>query len=182
MGQWWLLAVVGALAVGLIIAGRGPPDPGPEVVDHVDLAAYTGTWYELASIPAWFQRDCARGTTATYTLLADGRIEVLNRCYDAGGALRSATGRAWVADPAVGAKLKVSFFSVLGLWLFPADYWIIDLAPDYSYAVVGHPTREYGWILSRTPQLAPETMAQIIARLEENGYDYTKFRPTPQED
>ena len=77
----------------------------------------------------------------------DGRVGVLNQCYK--GSIDnpdSASGTAWVVDPATNAKLKVQFF-----WPFSGDYWIIDLDPGYEYAVVGHPSREYLWILSRSP-------------------------------
>ena len=150
------------------------------VVPSVDVARYLGTWYEIASIPVSFQAFCAGGTTATYTLLPDGKIEVLNQCYTAAGERKEAIGRAWVADKATGAKLKVSFVSFLGLWLFAADYWIIDLGTDYEYAVVGHPNRNYGWILSRTPTLPEEVLAGIKARLTAQGYDVARFRMTDQ--
>jgi len=150
------------------------------VVPSVDVARYLGTWYEIASIPVSFQAFCAGGTTATYTLLPDGKIEVLNQCYTAEGKKKQAIGRAWVADKATNAKLKVSFVSFLGLWLFAADYWIIDLGADYEYAVVGHPNRNYGWILSRTSTLPEQVLVGIKARLAEQGYDVTRFRTTDQ--
>jgi apolipoprotein D and lipocalin family protein len=150
------------------------------VVSFVDVERYLGTWYEIASIPVSFQAFCAGGTTATYTLLPDGKIEVLNQCYTAEGERKKAVGRAWVADKATNAKLKVSFVSFLGLWLFAADYWIIDLGADYEYAVVGHPNRNYGWVLSRTPTLPEEVLAGIKARLTAQGYDVARFRMTDQ--
>jgi len=80
-----------------------------------------------------------------------------------------------VVDDTTNAKLKVSFFSLLGLWLFPGDYWIIDLGPDYQYAVVGHPSRKYGWILSRTPTVDSSTLAGIVNLLEAQGYNFADF-------
>ena len=151
-----------------------------QAVDNVDLTRYVGTWYAIASIPTWFERPCVQGTTATYTLLENGKIEVVNRCYDKKGEMRTARGRAWVVDETTNAKLKVSFFSLFGLWLFPGDYWIIDLDFEYRYAVVGHPSRKFGWILSRTPTLDPTILNGIIERLEEQGYDFATFETTDQ--
>ena len=91
-----------------------------------------------------------------------------------------AVGRAWIPNPDEPAKLKVSFVRFLGFWLFPGAYWVIDLAEDYSYAVVGHPTYRYGWILSRTPTLPPETLLGITERLEAQGYDFKAFRMIDQ--
>jgi apolipoprotein D and lipocalin family protein len=148
-----------------------------KVVNKVDLGRYLGKWYEIASIPAWFQKDCSYGTTATYSKLESGDIGVLNSCYTKDGKLKSAKGVAWVTDKTTSAKIKVSFLP-FGLKLFGGDYWVIDLGPNYEYAVVGHPDRTYGWILSRTPELPKETMDGIIKRLEAQGYDFSKFKMT----
>ncbi len=164
-------------AIGLsAVAGYA----APTVVASVDVERYMGLWYSIASIPTSFERNCIQGTTAEYTLLDNGQIKVTNTCYDADGNPNVAVGRAWVADPDSPTKLKVSFVSFLGFWLFAGDYWIIDLAPDYGYAVVGHPSYKYGWILSRTPTLPDDTLAQIIARLEAQGYAFEDFRVIDQ--
>ena len=103
---------------------------------HVDLTRYLGTWYEIASFPQRFQRGCT-ATKATYSLRADGDIDVVNQCRKGSptGKEDVAKGRARVVDRVSDAKLEVSFFRP-----FWGDYWVIDLAPDYSYAVVGHPS------------------------------------------
>jgi apolipoprotein D and lipocalin family protein len=121
--------------------------PPLQVVPHVDLNRYTGTWYEIARYPHKFQKGCI-GSKATYAIMNDGKLSVLNECVEESdkSRLRSAKGKAWVVDPHTNAKLKVSFF-----WPFSGDYWIIDLGRDYEYAVIGHPERKYLWILSRTP-------------------------------
>lgn len=168
--------IVAALAVGLVVSGLIGTKPPLQVVPALDLARYLGAWYAVASIPTTFERDCAQGTTATYTLLPNGQIEVVNVCFSVVGRRIEARGRAWVPDPKAPAKLKVSFVNVLGLRFFPADYWVVDLASDYSYAVVGHPSRSYGWVLSRTPTLPADVLAGIQKRLEAHGYDGSKFR------
>lgn len=172
--------IVAALAVGLVVTGIVGEKPPLRVVDELDLTRYLGTWYAVASIPTPFERSCAQGTTATYTLLPNGQIEVVNVCFSADGRRIEARGRAWVPDPKAPAKLKVSFLNLWGLRFFPADYWVIDLAPDYAYAVVGHPSRNYGWILSRTPGLPPEVLAGIWERLVAQGYDGSRFRTIDQ--
>lgn len=151
-----------------------------QIVEHVDLSRYLGKWYEIASIPVWFQRECAGGTTANYTLVKEGTVGVLNECCTAEGTKKQAKGQAWVVDKKTNAKLKVSFVSILGFWLFAGDYWVIDLGPNYEYAVIGHPSRSIGWILSRTPTLAEEVLKGISTRLEEKGYDFSKFKMTDQ--
>jgi len=150
--------------------------PPLETVAHVDLARYLGTWYEIASFPQRFQRGCT-ATTATYSLRADGDIDVVNRCRKGSpsGKEEVARGRARVVDRVSGAKLEVSFFRP-----FWGEYWVIDLAPDYSYAVVGHPSRDYLWILSRTPAMRAGTYDAIITRLDRAGYDTRRLVRTLQ--
>jgi apolipoprotein D and lipocalin family protein len=152
-------------------------NPPLEVVDAIDLDRYVGRWYEIASFPQRFQRGCV-ATTANYTRLAEGRIRVENECRDRefDGDLRRVEGVAWVADPnGSQAKLKVQFF-----WPFRADYWIIDLDPEYRYAVVGHPSRGYLWILSRTQTMDPAVYETLLGRIEAQGYDLERLNRTPQ--
>jgi len=174
--------VAGLLAIFAIgaMAFMGRLDERPTVVEDVEVERYMGLWYAVASIPTTFERACVQGTTAEYHLLTDGRIEVTNSCLRADGSEFNIVGRAWASDPAEPAKLKVSFVRFSNRWLFPGDYWIIDLAPDYRYAVVGHPLRKYGWILSRSPALPEETLDGIFERLEEKGYDRAEFRRIDQ--
>ncbi len=150
-------------------------DSTVEVVNNVDLTRYVGLWYEIAKIPNRFQKKCARGTTAEYTLRADGRITVANRCYREDGKLDDAKGEAKIVDPATNAKLEVSFVSFLGWRPFWGDYWIIGLDQDYRWAVIGTPDRKYGWVLSRTPTLDEGTLDVVFAVIERNGYARGSF-------
>ncbi|MEX1131725.1 MAG: lipocalin family protein [Flavobacteriales bacterium] len=145
-------------------------------VPIVHLDRYAGTWYEIASYPQRFQKGC-HCTTATYTPSDKGYLILENRCNrdSAGGRLSSIKGKAFAVEGSGNAKLKVQFF-----WPFTGNYWIIDLAADYSYAVVGDPSRKYLWILSRGPQLPSDVYAGILERLVTNGYDIEKLQLTDQ--
>jgi len=144
-----------------------------QVVPHVDLKRYVGTWHEIARYPHRFQEGCAE-SSATYTLLENGKIGVLNQCRKGPDQkLSSAKGKAWVVDKETNAKLKVSF-----VWPFSGDYWIIDLGENYEYAVVGHPSRKYLWILSRTPQMDEVLYQRILEKLQKQSYDISKLMRT----
>ena len=148
--------------------------PPLRTVERVDLDRYTGTWFEIANFPQRFQRGCT-ATTATYTKRPDGDIDVLNRCRKGSpdGPEDSALGRARVVDRATNAKLEVSFFRP-----FWGDYWIVDLGKEYEYAVVGHPGRDYLWILARAPALDEPTWEAILGRLREQRYDVARLVKT----
>jgi len=153
-----------------------------EVVPSVDLHRYVGTWYEIARLPNRFQEDCTGNVSATYEMLENGEIKVVNRCQKEEGELSEAEGRARRASTELpNSKLKVRFAPAF-LSFLPfvwGNYWIIDLAPDYSYAVVGEPNREYLWVLARTPGLDKDFLHEILERVKKKGYDlrdliYTK--------
>ncbi len=148
----------------------------PVTVEQVDLDRYVGGWYEVASFPAWFQRGCT-GTTAEYSLRDDGKIRVVNTCFDEtlDGRKRVAEGRAKVVEGSNGSKLKVSFFGP-----FWGDYWVLGLDENYEWAVVGSPDRDYLWILSRTPELPPEVYAEAIGIATEQNFEVSRLRPTAQ--
>jgi apolipoprotein D and lipocalin family protein len=147
-----------------------------QTVPEVELSRYIGTWYEIASYPQVFQRRCT-GTTATYRIREDGLIDVENRCFKDSleGRETVARGRARVPDPAESAKLEVSFFGPI--W---GDYWVIDLGDDYEYAVVGSPSRDFLWILSRTPTMDDAVYEGILDRLRTNGYTLEGLQKTLQ--
>jgi apolipoprotein D and lipocalin family protein len=146
-----------------------------ETVSHVDLNRYIGRWYEIAKYPNRFERKCERNVNATYAIRPDGKISVVNVCTNREGKQNQSTGWAKVVDKKTGARLKVTFF-----WPFFGDYWIIDLGPDYEYAVVGEPSRKYLWILSRTPKMDDSIYADVLSRLAAKGYDASKLQRMPQ--
>lgn len=140
--------------------------PPLTTVPHVDLDRYLGEWYEIARYPNRFEKECDSDVTAVYSLRKDGRIGVVNSCRKEDGAPKESSGYAKIVDNKSNAKLKVTFF-----WPFYGDYWIIDLDPDYRYAVVSEPGRKYLWVLSRTPQMDPAQYQQVLSRIRELGFD-----------
>jgi apolipoprotein D and lipocalin family protein len=166
-------AAGGALALALAACQNAPLD----VVDGVDLGRFQGRWYEIAHLPRATQIDCA-GTTAYYKLTSDRELVVTNECSVGGlnGVRRQVTASAKVTNAAIPAKLSVDFGGFFG------DYWIIDLDREkYRYAVVGHPTRQYLWILSRDPTLDDATLAPVLERAAKKGFDTSRLEYTQQQ-
>ena len=147
-----------------------------ETVSTVDLKKYSGKWFEIASFPQRFQKGCTC-TTAEYTLTTKDYLIVENRCKkdSLNGKSLYIKGKVFAEKNTGNAKLKVQFF-----WPFKGKYWIIDLANDYSYAVIGHPNRNYLWLLSRTTSMDDVIYQEIISRIALNGYDVSKILKTKQ--
>jgi len=162
--------------------GTTTDTPPVRTVPIVDLERYIGRWHEVARLPNRFQKNCASDVAADYALRPDGRISVVNRCRQSDGSTIEAEGVARIVDPKTNARLKVRFapawLSVLPfVW---GDYWIIALADDYTYAVVGSPGREYLWFLSRTPTMSEAGWAAAERAATDNGFDVSRMiRATP---
>jgi apolipoprotein D and lipocalin family protein len=175
----WGLALVPAPAVAQTAA---PPTP----LATLDVPAYMGTWYQVAWFPNRFQKQCVSDTTATYKLLPEGKVEVLNQCRTADGKIDSAKGLARTSASRIEgntltpAQLEVSFLPAALRWLpIWGSYWVLDLAADGRYAVVGEGSREYLWVLSRTPSLAAADETAIRSKLQQQGYDLARWQAHP---
>ncbi|WKZ68827.1 MAG: lipocalin family protein [Melioribacteraceae bacterium] len=147
-----------------------------ETVEYVDIQKYLGKWYEIALLPNRFEEGC-HCTTAEYSLIDSETLRVTNTCNEdsADGEIDQVNGKAFVVEGSNNAKLKVQFF-----WPFKGDYWILELDDDYQYALVGSPSREYLWILSRTPLLDEKIIQQLKEVADRKGFDSSKMIVTDQ--
>jgi apolipoprotein D and lipocalin family protein len=157
-------------------------DQAVKTIASLDVPRYLGTWYEIAKFPNRFQKKCISNTKAVYTAKPDGNLRVLNSCKTAGGETSEAEGLARQIGAKDSPKLEVRFapewLSFLPMvW---GDYWVIDLDPQYQLAAVSDPSREYLWVLSRTPQLDPKVYADLLQRLQQQRYDIQKLELSPQ--
>ncbi len=151
-------------------------------VSGIDLKRYEGQWFEIAKYPNRFQKQCIANTTATYSLKKNGRIEVVNRCVKKDGTGETAVGEAKIADKSNNAKLKVRFAPGFTSFLpfVWGNYWVIDIADDYSYSVIGEPGRNYFWILARKPEMDAATYQSILRRAETMGFQPGRVEKTLQ--
>ena len=158
----------------LLAACSSQPSTPLATVASVDLARYSGAWYEIALLPNEFQSMCVADTQARYRRDGDV-IRVTNRCRNSDGSIAEVNGIAKIVAGSGNAKLRVSFFRP-----FYGDYWILALDPDYKWVLVGEPRRKYGWILSRMPQLDERSLQLALDKASTLGYMPTAFRLTPQ--
>jgi apolipoprotein D and lipocalin family protein len=165
------------IAATLLTTSSAQASIFPEVVPELDLGSYLGTWYEVASTKPIFQRGCVC-VTATYTLRDDGNVGVANSCRKDSVDAEEEIADGIAAPSSNPAKFKVSFG---GFGTPFTNYWVVDLADDYSYAVVSSPLRRPIWILSRTPSLPTETMDGIMERLASKGFPVQAISSTLQE-
>jgi Bacterial lipocalin len=167
------------LLLALAACGGGPVgnDDVPEPAKPVELGRYQGLWFEYARYENRFEEDC-EAVTAEYRPAAGGGITVKNTCREGGidGPVKVSEGKAKPAGDPLGAKLKVSFFGPALM----TNYWVLDRADDYSWAIVGEGSGRFLWILTRQPHPPEQLRSQLIARARSLGYDTDMLRYTQQ--
>jgi apolipoprotein D and lipocalin family protein len=157
-----MVSKLGGFLLGLVVLAC---QSEPLEVAQVELPRMTGKWFEIAKLPRPSQAGCT-GTTAEYQLKSASELLIINECHEGSlqGTLKRVAARAVATDAAVPAKLSLDFGFAYG------DYWIVEVGDDYEYAVVGHPTREYLWILSRERSLPQATLDGVLARARGRGF------------
>jgi apolipoprotein D and lipocalin family protein len=176
------IATLSFASAAMLAAAQSPAPLA--TVPAIDLARYQGLWHQVALYPNRFQKMCAANTRATYALEQGGTVRVTNQCRTAEGKEVQVEGKARPADSSqinagqlMPPQLQVRFAPAWLSWLpfVWGDYWVIQLATDYRYAVVGEPKREFLWVLARETQLSAADWSAIESRLKEQGYDPAKL-------
>ena len=171
--RWALLLGMTAVLCG----GCSSMSEPLRTVAHVDIPRYMGDWYVIANIPYFAEKGCV-DSVESYALRSDGDIDNWFTCrkdsFDA-PLKRKANALASIRDKSSNASWRVRFFKVISV-----QYLILDLDPNYQWVAVGHPSRNYGWIMARSKTLPDATYQAILHRLGEQGYDTAKFKPVPQ--
>jgi lipocalin len=165
------LVMVGIFSPSICVScmGSKTADVDTSTVRSLDVKRFMGRWYEIARFDHRFERGMTHAT-ADYTLLPEGKIRVVNSGMKNGKPAES-VGKAKQPNPAeYPGRLKVSFF----LWFY-SDYYVLELAPDYTYAVIGSSSDDYLWILSRTPQLPSDVLLSLLELIEARGYDISEL-------
>ena len=147
-------------------------------VDYVDTAKYMGDWYVIANIPTYFEKGAHNAVESYKWNEADQRIDVdfhYNK-NSADGEVKHIPQKAFIYDEKSHAEWRVQ-----PIWPLKFAYLIIDIAPDYSYTVVGVPNRKNLWIMARKPSMDPSVLASIKQKVATVGYDLSKIEMVPQD-
>jgi apolipoprotein D and lipocalin family protein len=161
-------------------SGQAQGTRAMQPVAQVDLSRYAGRWYEIARYPNRFERNC-QAVTADYALRADGRVSVVNTCRVGAtdGRERVARGTAAVIEGSGNARLAVNF-APIPLPRGQGNYWVLYLDAGYQTALVGEPSRQYLWLLARTPRISEQARARLEQAAVAQGYDLSRLENVPQ--
>jgi len=163
------------LALAPLAASAQAPEPTASGVVQLDYLRYEGRYYEIARLPNFRQRNCASDVVTTFLRRTDGDISIVYQCVE--------SNRTWIMD--IG-RLAISAEARPGELNFRPDqigwspwYWgtyrLIELAGDFSYAMIGDAGGSRLWILSRTRQMSPDVYDRLVARAAERGYDTSRL-------
>lgn len=152
------------------------PKTALRTVHYVDLPRFMGDWRVIANIPYFAEKGCV-DSIESYALRPDGRIEnwFTYRKKSFAAPQKTIKAQAAVVNRQTNAEWRVKFFG-----LIKVPYLVIDLDPNYQWTVIGHPSRDYGWIMARERTLPAPTYEAILDRLAAQGYDPGRFALVPQ--
>jgi apolipoprotein D and lipocalin family protein len=171
------LALILGVAGMLYACADEDPSDMPELTTtaKIDLQRYMGAWYVIANVPYFAERGKV-ASRDVYKLDADGNVNATyayRKSFD--GPEKSTSSFGIVQAGSDNARWVVRF-----LWFIHADYLILDIAPDYSWVLVGQPNRKLGWVLARNPAMDDVLYTTLLGKFRASGYEPTKFMRVPQ--
>ena len=172
-----LLAIVVATAALVAVAAMAKAKAPPLTSQaNVDLPRYMGRWWVIGNI-SYFAENGKVATADVYALRADGKIEntfVYRKAF--GTPEKQMHAIATVVPGSDNTHWRVGFFG----GLLKADYLILEVAPDYSWALIGQSSRKLAWLFAREPRMDDRQYAQLVERFGQYGYDPKALKRVPQ--
>ena len=156
--------------------------PALQTVASCDTAKFMGTWFVIGVKPTIFEKTCSNAVEK-YTLMANKSYDIdidfqYNQADPIQSKLKSLPQKGWVQ----GDKSNSGNWKVSPTWPIKMPYPIIELDDkDYSYCVIGYPSRDYCWIMARKPVMEESTYNDLTAKLvEKHQYSLDGLRKVPQ--
>jgi apolipoprotein D and lipocalin family protein len=135
-----------------------------------------GPWYVIGTIP-WIVEKNNVGTMDVYKMRPDGKIDITYVFHrkELSAKREEMHALGTVVDKQTNARWGVQF-----IWPFQAPYLVIDLDPDYTTTIIGHPSRDLIWIMARTPTLPEGTYQKLLQAAASQGYEAKRIVKVPQ--
>lgn len=147
-----------------------------ETVQYVDINKFMGDWYVIANIPTFIEKE-ATNAIESYRLDEEGNIATTFTFFKSSSPdkIVKYTPTGFIVNKKTNAEWRMQF-----LWPFKSKFLIIDLDKNYETTVIGHPSRNYVWIMARSPFIEDSKYISIIENLTSVGYDISKIKKVPQ--
>ena len=168
-----VLVTLAAISLG----GCAAKGPEMNTIEHVDIERFMGPWYVIANIPTFLEKE-AHNAVETYSLNDDGTIATTftfrKGAFD--GEPKKYSPKGFIKDTETNALWGMRF-----IWPIKADYRIVYLDDDYTQTVIGRQSRDFVWIMARTPTISDLDYDQLVSFVESLGYDTSKLQRVPQQ-
>ena len=143
-----------------------------KTVNYVDLEKYMGDWYVIANIPTFIEKNATNAIESAF--LADGIIHTTFSFYKGSP---EGEKKKYIAQKVLFIIKKLTLSGECNfLWPFKMPFLIIELDEDYSYTVIGYPSKKYVWIMARDPQMEEKRYNLILDNLSKIGYDISLIK------
>jgi apolipoprotein D and lipocalin family protein len=150
----------------------------------IELGKFMGSWYVLAHIPVFVEKN-AHNAVETYAWEPAYKRFSVHYKFNEGsldGKENNSYQRGWVHNAKTFTDLRVSpKLPLFGYTPLRLPYIITDLADDYTTTIIGYPSRSYLWIMSRTPSVSEAEYSKLIDKAVGMGYDAAQIRKVPQD-
>lgn len=156
-----------AVAAMTVFAGAALAD-APAPAHAVTLSDFDGRWYEIARTPNRNQPTCTR-LQIDISAGSGGNYSVVNTCSRASGDPQVVRA---TASSLNSANNRLRFRAASGAAGFigaSQEFWVLDRADDYSWAILGTPGGNYFWLWTRSAN--PANRAALLARVRALGYN-----------
>ena len=170
-----LLAAVVVVVLALASTAFAKPPPLASTV-QLDLQRYMGRWWVIAHTP-YFAENGKIASADIYALRPDGKIDNVFAYRKKFGGEEKQMHAVGTVIPGTGnSQWKIAFFG----GLLHADYLVLEVAPDYSWALIGQPSRKLAWVFARAPRMDDAELARLLAKFPAYGYDPARLKRVPQ--
>lgn len=166
------ILMVFALSTGGCVTTNQPPIP---TVNHVDISKFVGSWYVIASIPTFLEKN-AYNAVESYEQNLNGTINTTFTFHKGSfdGPLKTMRPTGFILDPS-NAVWGMQIF-----WPIKSEYLIAYLDGDYSETIIARNARDHVWIMARKPQISEADYSRLVERAGALGYDIGKIQRVPQ--
>jgi apolipoprotein D and lipocalin family protein len=165
-----------ALAPLTLMLAACSSTPAIPVAERVDLERFMGDWYVIANIPTFAEKG-AHNAVESYRLDEDGSIATTFTFREGSfdGPERVMRPRGFVRDRDSNAVWGMQF-----VWPIKAEYLVAHVDADYTETIIARSSRDYVWIMARTPQIPEADFARLQQQVADLGYDTAKLERVPQ--
>jgi apolipoprotein D and lipocalin family protein len=171
------IAALCAASLALLLSGcQGMPREPLKPVDDLDLSAFMGDWYVIASIPTFLEKT-AYNAVETYELTPEGHVATTFRFRDGG-----VDGEEKVYRPtAFVSEESNAVWGMQFVWPIKAEFLVLYVDDAYQQTIIGRSKRDYVWLMAREPVVSDADYLALIEEAARAGYEIDKIRRVPQQ-